>query len=242
MLAVYYAGKLPVVQAGHLADEVAEAGHGHAVGRGLEYIRVADDDLGAVGGHGGLEVVDVHDADAGGEAVHRRAGGDGEARQAQLEAGIARHVRDGAGAHAYHKVAVRRDADDDLAEGGLVKAEVRQHVHRRFYPRRAQKLLTARARDLIGDLVAQQVRLLIAETARIVRQALKRARAYLHALYGHVMRPSAVAVELDVEIFSYRLGLSIHFHKHVSLLDSSAGARHGGRPQKSSPCQRLFIT
>ena len=69
MLPVYYPRELPVIEAGELADKVAEARDGHAVGCGLEYIRVTDDDFGAVGGHGGLEVVDIHDADGSGAPV-----------------------------------------------------------------------------------------------------------------------------------------------------------------------------
>ena len=54
VFAVDYPRKLPVVEAGEFADKVAEARDGHAVGRGAEYVRVADDDLRAVGGHGRL--------------------------------------------------------------------------------------------------------------------------------------------------------------------------------------------
>ena len=125
MLPVYYPRKLPVIEAGELADEVAEARDGHAVRRGLEDIRVTDDDLGAVGGHGGLEVVDIHDADGSGKAVHRCAGGDSEARQLELEAGIARHVGYRSRADADNEAAVVRLIYHDLAECRLVKAKVR---------------------------------------------------------------------------------------------------------------------
>ena len=201
MLPVYYPCQLPVVEAGELADKVAEARDGHSVGRGLEYIRVADDDLGAVGGHGGLEVVDVHDADGGGKAVHRRAGGDGEARQPELEAGIARHVGYRPRAHADDEVAVVRLIYHDLAERRLVKAEVRERMLRRGDARRLHKLHAARARDLVGYLIAEDERMGVAQALHIVRQTLDRARAYLHALYGHIMRPSTVALQLCVEVF-----------------------------------------
>ena len=125
MLPVYYPRELPVIEAGELADKVAEARDGHAVGCGLEYIRVTDDDFGAVGGHGGLEVVDIHDADGSGKAVHRCAGGDSEARQLELEAGIARHVGYRTCSDADNEVAVVGLIYHDLAECRLVKAKVR---------------------------------------------------------------------------------------------------------------------
>ena len=59
---------------------------------------------------------------------------------------------------------------------------------------RLHKLHAARARDLVGYLIAKDERMGIAQTLHIVRQTLYRARAYFHALYGHIMRPAAVAL------------------------------------------------
>ena len=59
---------------------------------------------------------------------------------------------------------------------------------------RLHKLHAARAGDLVGYLVTENERMGIAQTLHIVRQALDSVRTYFHALYGHIMRPAAVAL------------------------------------------------
>ena len=59
---------------------------------------------------------------------------------------------------------------------------------------RLHKLHAARARNLVGYLIAKDEWMGIAQTLHIVRQALDRVRTYFHALYGHIMRPAAVAL------------------------------------------------
>ena len=78
-----------------------------------------------------------------------------------------------------------------------------------------QQLLTFFSRHLIGNAVAEQIRLLISVFFYIPRQAVEGTFADVDCLNRGKVRFSAAALQRDIQIFFNRLRCIIHFHGSI---------------------------
>ena len=215
MLSVDDPRQLPVIQAGDLSDQVAEAGYRHPIRSGFENIRIPDDQLRRVRLHGLFEIVDIHNADGGGKPVHRSSGCDGKTGPVQLIAGKADHIRDGSRADADHQIAVFRKIQNDLTEGRLVKTGVLQDQDPAFDPGFPQKLFAALSGDLKGDLVTDDIGVGISKLFGITRQCADRPRTDLDRPDRNIVLMPAGALQLYGKIVLQFMGRSVHDLLHV---------------------------
>ena len=205
----------PVIQRIQLADQIRKARNRHPVRRAFEYVRVPDNDFRTVSLHRCFQVVNIHNTDGCRKAVHRSTRCNGEAGQAELKAGIARHIRDGARADTDHKVTIIGLVDDNFSQGGFVKTKMPDDQNGGFKSGSFQQLLTFFSRHLIGNAVAEQIRLLISVFLYIPRQAVEGTFADIDCLDRGKVRFSAAALQRDIQIFFNRLRCIIHFHGSI---------------------------
>ena len=128
------------------------------------------------------------------------------------------HIVDGAGSNSHTQVAVCGHVDEELTDGGLVKADVGEDLRLRMAPGCGEHLCAALSGDLIGNKVADQVGVLKAQFFYIGGQILNGIFPDAPGLQGGVVLPPAPTGERPIKVIGQFPCFLWHLHIGASIL------------------------